>query len=133
MNRTFAITGIALVAALAVTGCGGSKKAAKTAATSSAKAAAAAPKSVSGAVVVGRFCTKSGATGATKDGKKTVCVMKQGSKQGRWTVTSVTSTASGAVKAGQFCKTAQVGTKAKSATGTTLTCTKSTKNQAHWK
>ena len=29
-----------------------------------------APKSVSGAVVVGRFCTKAGAAGATLDGAK---------------------------------------------------------------
>lgn len=126
MNRPLLLTGIALSAAVSLTGCGGHKQAATTAHTATAKArnrspgaAPAATATVPGTVRVGGFCATTGTVGRTSTGAWARCQKKPGDKRARW---YSQAPARGGARAGQFCS--REGSKATSPTGTKLTCTK---------
>jgi hypothetical protein len=126
MNRPLLLTGIALGAAVALTGCGGNKKAATMAHSPTSKvrhrspgAAPAASATVRGTVRVGGFCATTGTVGRTTTGAWARCQKKPGDKRARW---YAANPAHGGARAGQFCS--REGSKATSPTGTKLTCTK---------
>jgi hypothetical protein len=128
MNRPLVLTGVALSAVVALSGCGGNKKAATVAQSASAKArhrspaetrAPAASATVSGTVRVGNFCKDVGKVGKTAGGGWARCVKRPGDARARW---SSQAPAGGGARAGQYCSPA--GSTAKSSTGKKLTCTK---------
>lgn len=128
MNRPLVLTGVALGAAVALTGCGGNKKAATVAQSASAKArhhspaatrAPAATATAAGTVRVGSYCNATGTVGKTKNGDWARCQKRPGDTRARW---YSQAPAHGGVRAGQYCSPA--GATAKSSTGAKLTCTK---------
>lgn len=128
MNRPLVLTGIALSAAMALTGCGGHKKAATVAESPTAKvrhrspAATPAPAgspTVQGTVKVGNFCKTTGAVGKTSSGAWARCLKRPGDARARW---YSQAPARGGARAGQFCSPA--GSTSTSSTGEKLTCTK---------
>ena len=126
MNRSFVLTGIALSAAITLTGCGGTKKAATVAQSASAKArhrspaaAPAASATVAGTVRVGNFCKATGTVGKTSGGAWARCLKRPGDARARW---YSQAPAHGGARAGQFCSRA--GATSTSSTGKKLTCTK---------
>ncbi|MGH3375087.1 MAG: hypothetical protein ACRDP6_10135 [Actinoallomurus sp.] len=128
MNRSFVLTGIALSAAITLTGCGGTKKAATVAQSASAKArhrspaaapAPAASATVPGTVRVGNFCKATGTVGKTSGGTWARCLKRPGDARARW---YSQAPAHGGARAGQFCSRA--GATGTSSTGKKLTCTK---------
>ena len=128
MNRPLVLTGIALSAAVTLTGCGGNKKAATVAQSASAKArhrspaaapAPAATATVPGTVRVGNFCKTTGTVGKTTSGAWARCVKRPGDARARW---YSQGPARGGVRAGQYCSPA--GSTATSPAGKKLTCTK---------
>ncbi|MDN3355346.1 hypothetical protein [Actinomadura sp. DC4] len=128
MNRPLVLTGVALGVAVALTGCGGTKKAATVAESASAKArhrspaAAPAPSAtatVAGNVKVGGFCKLTGTVGKTTGGAWARCLKRPGDKRARWYSQAPSR---GGARAGQYCSPA--GSTAKSPTGAKLTCTK---------
>jgi hypothetical protein len=126
MNRSFALTGIALSAVLTLTGCGGNKKAATVAESASPKArhrspaaAPAASATVAGTVRVGSFCKATGTVGKTSGGTWARCLKRPGDARARW---YSQAPARGGARAGQFCSPA--GATGTSSTGKKLTCTK---------
>jgi hypothetical protein len=128
MNRPLVLTGVALSAAMALTGCGGNKKAATVAESASAKArhrtpaatrAPAASATVAGTVRVGNFCKATGTVGKTSGGAWARCLKRPGDARARWYSQAPSR---GGARAGQFCSTA--GSTATSSSGAKLTCTK---------
>jgi hypothetical protein len=128
MNRPLVLTGVALSAAMALTGCGGNKKAATVAESASAKARhrpsaetrpPAASATVAGTVKVGKFCKATGAVGKTSSGTWARCLKRPGDARARW---YSQAPAHGGARPGQFCSPA--GSSGTSSTGTKLTCTK---------
>jgi hypothetical protein len=128
MNRPLVLTGAALSAAIALTGCGGGKKAATVAQSASAKArhhtpaatrAPAATATVGGTVRVGGFCKATGTVGKTSSGTLARCVKRPGDTRARWYSQAPSS---GVARAGQFCSKA--GARAATSSGAKLTCTK---------
>ena len=119
MNRPLLLTGVALGTAMALTGCGGNKKAATTARHRSPGAAPVATATVRGTVRVGGFCAATGTVGRTTTGVWARCQKKPGDRRARWY--SQAPARSGA-RAGRFCS--REGSTATSPTGTKLTCTK---------
>jgi hypothetical protein len=126
MNRALLLTGIALSAAVTLTGCGGTKKAGTVAESASAKArhrspgaAPAASATVPGTVRVGGYCKTTGTVGRTTTGAWARCQKKPGDKRARW---HSAGPAQGGARAGQFCS--REGSTAKSSNGKKLTCTK---------
>jgi hypothetical protein len=128
MNRPLVLTGVALSAAIMLTGCGGGKKAATVAQSASAKArhhtpaqtrAPAATATVGGTVRVGGFCKATGTVGKTSNGTLARCAKRPGDTRARW---YAQGRSRGGARAGQFCSTA--GQTATSSTGTKLTCKK---------
>src|SRR5262245_12789466 len=111
MNRSLALTGVALGAVLAAGGCAGPKKAATIAASASAKAKASAQaratprasKTLAGRVNVGKFCSPAGVVAKTTSGAWARCVKRQGEPRARWV--PATKGGGGVAKAGQFCAT----------------------------
>ena len=128
MNRPLVLTGVALSAAVTLTGCGGNKRAATVAESASAKARhrpsaetrpPAASATVAGTVKVGKFCNATGAVGKTAGGTWARCLKRPGDARARWYSQAPSQ---GGARPGQFCSPA--GSKATSSTGTKLTCSK---------
>ena len=130
MNRPLVLMGVALSAAVVLTGCGGKRKASTVAASVSAKTARPsgsvgrgamphASATVRGIVKVGTFCTKSGAVGKTSTGTWARCEKRPGDSRPRW---QPQRTAPGSARAGQFCSPA--GSTATSSSGKKLVCAK---------
>ena len=128
MNRPLVLTGVALSAAVSLTGCGGGKKAATVAQSASAQArhrtpaathAPSATATVSGTVKVGAYCKTTGAVAKTAGGTWARCLKRPGDARARW---HSQAPGRGGVRAGEYCSPA--GKTAKSSSGTKLTCTK---------
>jgi hypothetical protein len=131
MNRPLALTGVVLGVAVALTGCGGNKKAATVAQSASAKTgrhrtpastrAPAASATAAGTVRIGGFCKSTGTVGKTASGAWARCLKRSGDTRPRWYSQRPSPGATGA-RAGQFCSA--VGQAATSSSGTKLVCTK---------
>jgi hypothetical protein len=138
MNRPFVLTGVALSAAIMLTGCGGGKKAATVAESASAKArhqspaatrAPAATATVGATVRVGGFCKATGTVGKTSGGTWARCLKRPGDARARWYSQAPSR---GGAQAGQFCSKA--GSTATSSSGAKLTCKKKAgENRPRWR
>lgn len=137
MNRPLILTGVALGAAAALTGCGGSKKAATVGRTAAPRArhhvptptrAPSATATVPGTVTAGGYCKTPGSVGRTSRGAMARCEKRPGDQRARW---YSQAPAHGAARAGQYCS--PVGTTATSSTGAKLTCSKKKgEDRARW-
>jgi hypothetical protein len=138
MNRPFVLTGVALSAAIVLTGCGGAKKAGTVAESASAKArhrtpaatrAPAATATAAGTVRVGAFCKATGTVGKTSGGTWARCLKRPGDTRARWYSQAPSRTG---VRAGEYCS--RTGAKATSSSGAKLTCTKKAgETRARWR
>lgn len=124
------------IAALTLTGCGGSNKNARdvaaqappTAHATSTSRYSASPTlsptghpTVTGTVRTGGFCTIKGAVGRTAQGRWVTCTTRSGETRLRWVEVSGTQSG-GAVIPGAYCS--QEGATGKSAGGNSYTCSK---------
>lgn len=118
------------VAALTLTGCGGSNKNAREVAAQAPPAAQATSTSrqpptarptVTGTVKAGGYCTVKGAVAKTVQGHWATCTTRSGETRLRWVEVSGTQSG-GAVVPGAYCS--QEGATGKSASGNNYTCGK---------
>ena len=90
------------------------------------------PRSSSGAVKLGGYCSHVGWTARTSSGKAVTCTVKSGHSRARWVLLpSGSQTGSGTVRGGAYCT--PEGATARGANGTVYTCTKpSGSSWARW-